>query len=216
VLPADDVALSILPAVTMAPGVSGAAPVTVYGTRPLQYGEIGGVVRDQEGQAIPGATITLTGASGTREKYADGNGAFVFSDLPRGQYEIRASLTGFQSTQYKVTFAGPPRPVALTLAVAGMMETIEVVGEAPTVDTASSAVGATFTSDTFGMSSPPARRKDEPEALPPSANVANLQKRVAGVLPVRLDVPRAGNSYRFFRPLVVDEETTIRFAYKRR
>jgi hypothetical protein len=29
-------------------------------------------------------------------------------------------------------------------------------------------------------------------------------------------VPRGGTSYRFCRPLVVDEETTVRFAYKRR
>ena len=32
-----------------------------------------------------------------------------------------------------------------------------------------------------------------------SSNVLDLQKRVAGVLPVRVDVPRAGNSYRFAR-----------------
>src|SRR6267142_1520672 len=34
-----------------------------------------------------------------------------------------------------------------------------------------------------------------------SANVTNLQQRVSGVLPVRIDVPRAGNSYHFVRPL---------------
>lgn len=60
------------------------------------------------------------------------------------------------------------------------------------------------------------RKADEPEPQQASANVSNLQRRVAGVLPVRLDVPRAGRSYRFYRPLVVDEETTVRFAYKRR
>lgn len=47
-----------------------------------------------------------------------------------------------------------------------------------------------------------------------SANVANLQRRVAGVLPVRIDIPRAGHSYRFARPLVVDEETFLTFKYK--
>ena len=48
----------------------------------------------------------------------------------------------------------------------------------------------------------------------PSVNVANLQKRVAGVLPIPIDVPKAGNSYRFVRPLVVDEETKVTFAYR--
>ncbi len=42
----------------------------------------------------------------------------------------------------------------------------------------------------------------------------DLQKRVAGVLPVRVDVPRAGNSYRFARALVLDEETKVTFTYK--
>lgn len=35
-----------------------------------------------------------------------------------------------------------------------------------------------------------------------SVNVINLQKRGAGVLPVPIDVPRAGTSFSFVRPLV--------------
>jgi hypothetical protein len=46
-----------------------------------------------------------------------------------------------------------------------------------------------------------------------SLNVQNLQKRAAGVLPVRLDVPRAGQSHTFVRPLVMDEETRVSFRY---
>ena len=48
----------------------------------------------------------------------------------------------------------------------------------------------------------------------PSQNVINLQRRVAGVLPVRIDVPRTGTLHRFVRPLVIDEETTVTFRYK--
>ena len=48
----------------------------------------------------------------------------------------------------------------------------------------------------------------------PSQNVFNLQRKVAGVLPVRIEVPRSGKSYRFVRPLVLDEETRITFQYK--
>ncbi len=46
-----------------------------------------------------------------------------------------------------------------------------------------------------------------------SANVLNLQRRVAGVLPVQVEVPRAGTSFRFVRPLVLDEETKVTFRY---
>jgi hypothetical protein len=50
--------------------------------------------------------------------------------------------------------------------------------------------------------------------LPASANVTALQNRVAGVLPIAVNVPRAGNSFRFVRPLVVDEETKLTFNYR--
>jgi hypothetical protein len=46
--------------------------------------------------------------------------------------------------------------------------------------------------------------------------VVNLQRRAAGVLPIPVDVPRAGKSHRFLRPLVVDDETTVRLRYARR
>lgn len=48
----------------------------------------------------------------------------------------------------------------------------------------------------------------------PSQNVLNFQRRVAGVLPVKVDVPKSGKSYRFVRPLVMDEETRVTFQYK--
>ncbi len=59
-----------------------------------------------------------------------------------------------------------------------------------------------------------AQKKDENEA--PSQNVQNLQRRAAGVLPVRIDVPRAGTVHRFVKPLVIDDETQVTFRYKRR
>ena len=56
--------------------------------------------------------------------------------------------------------------------------------------------------------------KDTAQA--PSQNVVNLQQRASGVLPVRIDVPRAGTSHQFLRALVVDEETVVSLRYKRR
>jgi hypothetical protein len=215
-LSADGVALPS-PAFAATPtGAGQAPPVSVYGTRPLRHGEIGGVVRDQEGSPVPGATVTLIGSGPTREEISDAAGAFVFSGVSPGKYTIRASLSGFKTAQLTVTFAGPPRPVGLTMHVGALEETITVEAEAPTIDVRSATIGAVIGEDAMKARVPATRRKDEPEAQAPSANVVNLQKRVAGVLPVRMDVPRAGTSYRFFRPLVVDEETTVRFAYKRR
>jgi hypothetical protein len=59
-----------------------------------------------------------------------------------------------------------------------------------------------------------ARKNQGAQINLPSQNVFNLQRRVVGILPVRVDVPRAGKSYRFARVLVLDEETKITFQYK--
>jgi hypothetical protein len=90
------------------------------------------------------------------------------------------------------------------------------LGSAATV----TASGADMNSETSNISSKDKKHKKEVlvAAAPPpptaSANVFNLQQRVAGVLPVAVDVPRAGTSYRFIRPLVVNEETKLNFTYK--
>jgi hypothetical protein len=52
-------------------------------------------------------------------------------------------------------------------------------------------------------------------AVPPSQNVVNLQARAAGVLPIRIDVPRAGISHEFVKPLVVGDSPIVRLRYKR-
>ena len=59
-----------------------------------------------------------------------------------------------------------------------------------------------------------ARKNAEKQQMAASSNVTNLQQRVSGLLPVRVDVPRAGKSYHFVRPLVLDEETKVSFTYK--
>jgi hypothetical protein len=51
-------------------------------------------------------------------------------------------------------------------------------------------------------------------ATPASTNVVDFQRRVSGVLPISVDVPRAGSSYSFVRPLVLNEETKMTFKYK--
>ena len=58
------------------------------------------------------------------------------------------------------------------------------------------------------------RKNAEKQQMAASVNVTNFQQRISGVLPVRVDVPRAGNSYNFVRPLVLDEETKVTFSYK--
>ena len=97
-----------------------------------------------------------------------------------------------------------PRGYRIALNVGSVTSTVTV--EASTVEL-----------NTESSQTKDRRHKKEMPAAPPataSANVFNLQQRVAGVLPVAVDVPRAGTSYRFIRPLVVNEETKLNFTYK--
>jgi hypothetical protein len=72
---------------------------------------LSGVVRDQQGAVIAGATVTArnvaTGAS--RHVNTDESGRYSLAGLPPGDYEVRAELTGFASavrTGVVLTVAG--------------------------------------------------------------------------------------------------------------
>jgi hypothetical protein len=62
----------------------------------------------------------------------------------------------------------------------------------------------------------PGADADKQVAAAPSQNVVNLQMSAAGVLPIRVDVPRAGVSHQFVKPLVINTEPVVKFRYKRR
>lgn len=105
----------------------------------------------------------------------------------------------------------------------GMMETVTVAAESPLVDSRSSGRTETvrpneIVNQSGGRGGGQVNRegRDAAQTAAPSANVQSLQRRAAGVLPVRIDVPRAGSSYRFLEPLVVDEETVVQFRYRQR
>jgi hypothetical protein len=61
---------------------------------------------------------------------------------------------------------------------------------------------------------PPPPKPPSPPPAPPQ-NVIDLQRRAAGVLPVRVEVPRAGRAYQFVKPLVVDQELVLTMRYTR-
>jgi hypothetical protein len=83
------------------------------------------------------------------------------------------------------------------MQVGSVAETLTVTASTPRVDTSDPHTAAN-------------------RSEPPSQNIIDLQRRVAGVLPIGVEVPRAGTAYYFSRPLVVDEDTHLSFHYSRR
>jgi protocatechuate 3,4-dioxygenase beta subunit len=79
------------------------APIDVVAQ---QTGDLGGRVTDVDGAALPGATVTLTGAGGRAVQVSNGNGHYRFQGLSPGSYRVGARVEGFSD----VTF---PEPVAI-------------------------------------------------------------------------------------------------------
>jgi hypothetical protein len=91
-----------------------------------------GNVTDQQGAALPGATITLTNlATGiVATTTSEATGAYQFLNVRIGTYKIEAELAGFSTAvlpSVTVTVSARQR-VDLTLAVGGVGETVEVTG----------------------------------------------------------------------------------------
>src|SRR5437762_8357616 len=170
----------------------------------MSSGQIGGIIVDSQGAVVPGARITVTnrqtGVSQSAE--SDGEGHWVVSSVQQGATTVRIDRPGFKSLQQELAVNGS-RAVRLgtTLEAGAVSETVTVTS------------GSGIETDNRRLEEQ-ARKQQQAQLNAPSANVFSLQRRVAGILPVHIDVPRTGKSYRFVRPLVLDEETRITFQYK--
>jgi hypothetical protein len=140
---------------------------------------------------------------------------YTLYGLPSGPLTVTSELAGFARMRRTLVFDQRPRQVDFQMPMSALSETVTVTADAPVIDTRSST-----RTETLRPGAAPAeserRISEQAQQQAPSQNVINLQRRVAGVLPVRMEVPRSGTSYRFVRPLVLDEETTVSLRYKTR
>ncbi len=172
----------------------------------LLPGQLGGIIVDSSGAVIPNAQISVTQVEtgAVRNVVTDSSGRWVVSNLSSGRVKMAASAPGFKYFVRELNYDGS-RPVPFSFALS-----IGAAAEAVAVE-ASNGPHDTRDSERLERN---ARKMAAQQQTMASANVTNLQQRVSGVLPVRIDVPRAGNSYHFVRPLVLDEETKVSFTYK--
>lgn len=169
----------------------------------LEPGQISGIVADPSGGVVPGAVVTVlnTQTGTTLTARTDGEGRWLVSGVQPGPVRITVDAQGFKSMRQDLEFqANRPARLGTTLEVGAVTESVTVT--ASEIQTSNRRVEDQV------------RKNQAAQNNAPSQNVFNLQRRVAGILPVRVDVPRSGKSYRFVRPLVLEEETTITFLYK--
>jgi hypothetical protein len=199
----------------------------------LLPGQLGGYVTDTTGAVIPNARITLLSPKGrvSGRAVTDGSGGWSLSGEPSGNYTLRVEAQGFSTTAFSFNHnADQPTALNLPMSVGSVTETVEVNAQEVVVETKSGTnayhgdVGGMPTGGPVAKVPLNGRTVTSLNDLAPgvaspntaSSNVMKLQQRVAGVLPVPIDVPRAGTSFAFVRPLVLDEETKVTFTYKTR
>ncbi|HYJ80925.1 MAG TPA: carboxypeptidase-like regulatory domain-containing protein [Longimicrobiaceae bacterium] len=61
----------------------------------LQTGNLFGTAVDNQGQALPGVTVTLSGEGAPQAQVTDAQGRFRFPGLMPGDYQVKAELEGF-------------------------------------------------------------------------------------------------------------------------
>src|SRR4029079_1205651 len=109
-------------------------------------GTIQGTITDSSGAALPGATVEVrnVGTGLTLTLVTNGEGRYTAPDLALGEYEVRASLTGFQAVLRKglQLRVGSQLAIDFQLPIGAVQETITVAVTAPVIDTVSSALGA--------------------------------------------------------------------------
>lgn len=171
----------------------------------LEPGQVGGVIVDPNGAVIPGADIAVTNTQTgiTLSTKSDDEGHWKIVGMPPGAVRIFISSSGFKRMQYDLDLqTSKPARIGTTMEVASVSETVNVTADG-------AETGARRIEEMI-------RKNQLSQLNTTSQNVINLQRRVAGILPVAVEVPRSGKSYRFVRPLAMDEETRITFQYKAR
>jgi len=123
-------------------------------------GALTGKVVDNEGNALPGVTVTVEGPGllGKVAYVTTEAGTFRFPSLPPGGFQLTLELPGFNTIVRKGlnVSVGKATRVTVTMAMATLEEEITVVGESPTVDVKSSKTAVNF-SKSFIYNIPMAR-----------------------------------------------------------
>src|SRR6478672_2009377 len=108
-----------------------------------------GEVTDTGGAVVPGAVVSILNSqtSFTRQTVSDGTGQYQFLQIPPGDYSVKVEQKGFRiATRNNVVLqVNTPATVNVTIEPGAITETVNVMAEAPALNTVDASVGNAFT-----------------------------------------------------------------------
>jgi hypothetical protein len=116
----------------------------LYAQSSSTTGSVSGIVLDEAGAPLAGASVTLSSSQVTRTIVTGADGSFRLGLLNPGTWTIKVSSDGFQMQSASVTVSpNDNRAMSFKLPKVGLA-TVEVFGRTQVVDTTSTAVGQTL------------------------------------------------------------------------
>jgi hypothetical protein len=120
---------------------------------------IDGVITDQSGAALPGVSVTASSPAlqvAQITTVSDAQGFYRFIDLPRGTYQLRFEIQGFdplvrQGLEINAGFAAR---INVSLQVGSLQETVTVTGATPTIDLSTTRGGQNVSTDLITIALP--------------------------------------------------------------
>ncbi|HKE88171.1 MAG TPA: carboxypeptidase-like regulatory domain-containing protein, partial [Vicinamibacterales bacterium] len=108
-------------------------------------GEITGVVKDQAGAAVPGATITVTDTRTNLQRVvvSTGDGVYTAASLTPSEYRIDVELAGFKPVRREGVrlSTGEKARIDFDLSVGNVQELVTVVADSPVVRIETASLG---------------------------------------------------------------------------
>src|SRR5687768_8435941 len=135
------------------------AIATTAAAQNLSSSSIDGFVTDQSAGALPGVNVTAASPALQVQQLTtvtDGQGFYRFPDLPRGTYQLRYEIAGFEPVvrQGLELSAGFAARINVALKVGNLNETVTVSGASPVVDLSSTGGGQNVSTDLISFALP--------------------------------------------------------------
>jgi hypothetical protein len=142
----------------------------------LQTGNLFGTVMDEQGSPLPGVTVTLEGQAAPQVQVTNAQGEFRFLGLGPSNYQLKAELEGFSTTEYPNVTINIARNTTIEVTLGSAVEdVITVTAESPLLDERRISTGNTVS-------------QTELEKIPTARDPWAILQSTPGVLTDRINV----------------------------